>query len=112
MPTRPSIGERIVAELRELGLNFGTPVTRERPAGRLAGKTIVVTGSLQQFTRDSIKELIHQEGGKPAGSVSKNTDLVVAGEKAGSKLDKARELGIQIVTETEFLELLEQLRNA
>ena len=54
------------------------------------GKTIVVTGTLQKFSRDEIKELIHAHGGKPAGSVSKQTDYVVAGEKAGSKLDKAK----------------------
>jgi DNA ligase (NAD+) len=96
------IGETIVGELRELGLNFGSPVTK-KAAGVLAGKTIVVTGTLQHFTRDSIKELIHKEGGKPAGSVSKNTDFVVAGEKAGSKLDKAQELGIHVLTELEFI---------
>ncbi|MBS0263457.1 MAG: NAD-dependent DNA ligase LigA [Planctomycetes bacterium] len=105
------IGESIVAELRELGLNFGTPVA-PRQAGVLAGKTIVVTGTLQNYTRDSIKELIHKEGGKPAGSVSKQTDFVVAGEKAGSKLDKARDLGIRILTESEFTALLEELRQS
>ncbi len=91
------IGETIVAELRELGLNLGSPVTK-KAAGALAGKTIVVTGTLQHFTRDSIKELIHKLGGKVSGSVSKQTDFVVAGEKAGSKLDKAKDLGIRVLT--------------
>jgi DNA ligase (NAD+) len=99
------IGESIVGELRDLGLNFGSPVTR-KPAGVLAGKTIVVTGTLQKFTRDEIKELIHAHGGKPSGSVSKQTDYVVVGEKAGSKLDKAKELGIPVLTEDEFIKLI------
>ena len=99
------IGETIVGELRELGLNFGSPVTR-KAAGILAGKTIVVTGTLLKFSRDEIKELIHAHGGKAAGSVSKQTDYVVAGEKAGSKLDKARELGIPVLTEDEFVKLI------
>ena len=101
------IGEAIVVELKELGLNFGAPVTR-KAAGKLAGKTIVVTGSLQKFSRDEIKELIHAHGGKPAGSVSKQTDYVVAGEKAGSKLDKAKELGIPILSEDEFVKLISE----
>jgi DNA ligase (NAD+) len=101
------IGESIVAELRELGLNFGSPVTR-KAAGKLAGKTIVVTGTLQKFSRDEIKELIHAHGGKPAGSVSKQTDYVVAGEKAGTKLDKAKELGVPVLSEDEFVKLINE----
>lgn len=101
------IGRSIVAELRDLGLNFGSPVAKKKPAGALAGKTIVVTGTLQHFSRDAIKETIHKAGGKPAGSVSKQTDFVVAGDKAGSKLDKAKELGIRVLSEEEFMKLLE-----
>lgn len=97
------IGKDIVGELRGLGLNFGTPRAKKVAAGPLAGKTVVVTGTLQRFSRDEIKEFIHEQGGKAAGSVSKQTDFVVAGEKAGSKLDKAKELGIEILTEDEFL---------
>lgn len=100
-----TIGMEILAELRKLGLNFGSPVAKKK-AGPLAGKTIVVTGTLKKFSRDGIKELIHELGGKPAGSVSKETDFVVAGEKAGSKLDKAKDLGIQVLTEEEFLKLV------
>ncbi|HVW00181.1 MAG TPA: NAD-dependent DNA ligase LigA [Planctomycetaceae bacterium] len=101
-------GQKIVPELRELGLSFGTPVEKKALSaqGKLAGKTIVVTGSLVRFTREQIEELIHREGGKPAGSVSKKTDMVVAGEKAGNKLAKAEELGVPVVTEAEFLEQL------
>lgn len=101
-------GKRIVAELRECGLNFGEPVKRRAVSAdsALAGKTIVVTGTLRRFKREEIKEFIHARGGKAAGSVSKKTDFVVAGEEAGSKLDKARELGVQVLTEEEFLELV------
>lgn len=72
-------------------------------AGKLAGKTVVATGTLHHFTRDAIKDYIHAQGGKAAASVSKKTDLVLAGEEAGSKLEKARELGIRILSEAEFL---------
>jgi DNA ligase (NAD+) len=100
------IGESIVGELRGLEINFGSPVSRKKPTGALAGKTVVVTGTLQRFSRDEIKDLIHSHGGKPAGSVSKQTDFVVAGEKAGSKLDKAKDLGVRVLTEDEFVEMI------
>jgi DNA ligase (NAD+) len=101
-------GRRIVAELRECGLNFGEPVKRREAStdGPIAGKTIVVTGTLAHFSREAIKEFIHAHGGKAAGSVSKKTDFVVAGEEAGSKLDKARELGVKVLSEAEFLKLV------
>jgi DNA ligase (NAD+) len=98
-------GRRIVEDLRGVGLNFGQPVERKEPDLSnlpLTGKTIVVTGTLKQFKRDEIKELIHNLGGKASGSVSKKTSYVVAGEEAGSKLDKAKELGIEIIDEDEF----------
>ncbi len=102
-------GQSIVNELREFQLNFGEPV--EETSGDsgdqvLSGKTVVVTGTLTRFSRDEIKELIRSQGGKAAGSVSKKTDYVVAGEKAGSKLDKANELGITVLSEDEFLAML------
>ncbi|MEN6372573.1 MAG: NAD-dependent DNA ligase LigA [Armatimonadota bacterium] len=71
----------------------------------LAGKTFVFTGGLETMTRDEAEEIVSQAGGKPSSSVSKNTDFVVAGEKAGSKLDKARDLGVTVITEQEFLEM-------
>lgn len=103
-----AVGKKIVADLRGFGLNFGEPVPegKKKPSGKLDGKTLVVTGTLSRFSRDEIKELIHQHGGKAAGSVSKKTDYVVAGEEAGSKLDKARELGVPVIGEEEFLELI------
>jgi DNA ligase (NAD+) len=73
----------------------------------LAGLTIVVTGSLETFSRDSAKEAILSRGGKASGSVSKKTDYVVVGENAGTKEDKARELGRPILDEAAFQRLLE-----
>ncbi|HSP14526.1 MAG TPA: NAD-dependent DNA ligase LigA [Thermoanaerobaculia bacterium] len=73
---------------------------------RLAGKTVVVTGTLSRFSRDEIHKLIEREGGKASGSVSAKTSYLVAGEAAGSKLEKAKELGVPVLTEDEFLEMV------
>jgi DNA ligase (NAD+) len=78
----------------------------ESIARTLAGLTIVATGSLQNYTRDSVKEAIISRGGKAAGSVSKNTDYVVVGENAGSKADKAEQLGVPVLDEAGFERLL------
>ena len=79
---------------------FGGEPSADHP---LAGQTVVVTGTLPTLERDEIEELILKLGGKAAGSVSKKTSFVVAGEDAGSKLDKAKELGVPVLTEGEFL---------
>ncbi len=102
------IGPKIIEELREQGLNFGSPVApkAEKPAGPLTGKTFVVTGTLQRYGREEIQELITELGGKASSSVSKKTDYVVAGAEAGSKLTKAQSLGVKVLTEDEFLELI------
>ena len=68
----------------------------------IAGKTIVVTGTLQQLTRDRVKALIEEMGGRASSSVSKKTDFLLAGDKAGSKLAKAKALGVQILSEDDF----------
>ena len=86
-------------------------VSPQRPAGaptsnRLAGKTIVVTGTLANFTRQQIEQAIRQAGGKPSGSVSKKTDFVLAGENPGSKLDKALNLGVKVITEEQFMKMI------
>ena len=70
--------------------------------------TVVVTGTLEGFTRDSVKEAIISRGGKASSSVSKKTDFVVVGDNAGSKADKAEQLGVRIVDEAQFVVLLEQ----
>jgi DNA ligase (NAD+) len=77
-------------------------------ARTLEGLTVVATGSLHNYTRDSVKEAIISRGGKAAGSVSKNTDYVVVGENAGSKADKAEQLGVRVLDEDQFTALLEK----
>ncbi len=78
---------------------------KKKKSRALAGKTIVVTGSLEHFTREQIKEAIADNGGKAASSVSKKTDYVLAGENAGSKLEKAKDLGVEIIDEQQFMEM-------
>ena len=94
----------LVERLKKAGLQF-TGEKRQRGTA-LAGKTFVLTGTLARYTRDEAKKLIEDAGGKVAGSVSKKTDYVVAGAEAGSKLDKARELGVTVVGEKEMEQLV------
>ena len=94
----------MVRRLKEAGVNFESK--RVVTDTRFAGKTIVLTGALSRFTREEATEKIELFGGKASGSVSKKTSFVVAGENAGSKERKARDLGIPVLTEDEFLEML------
>ncbi len=95
-------GEKLVKELRELGVKL-TEDAKATPGGAvLAGKTFVVTGTLENYSREAIEDRIKSFGGKAVGSVSSKTDYVIAGEAAGSKLDKAKELGVAVITEQEF----------
>ena len=80
---------------------------KKAATGPLAGKTLVVTGTLEKYSREEIQELIAKHGGRAASSVSKSTDYLVAGEKAGSKLEKAQKLGVKVITEEEFEALVE-----
>ncbi len=98
-------GRATIEDLRSCGVSMDAK-TRASGSGALEGKTLVVTGTLVKFTRDEINELIRQHGGKASSSVSKNTDYLVAGEKAGSKLTKAQQLGIEILDEVGFERLL------
>ncbi|MBQ7565852.1 MAG: NAD-dependent DNA ligase LigA [Oscillospiraceae bacterium] len=95
----------LIEKLRTCGLNFDC--TLPPPETKFSGMTFVLTGALTMFTRDEASERIEQLGGKASGSVSKKTTYVVAGENAGSKLQKAKELGIPVLSEQEFLEMLE-----
>jgi DNA ligase (NAD+) len=97
--------QHMIQQLREAGVNFESK--RVVSDARFAGKTFVLTGALSKFTRDEATEKIELFGGKAAGSVSKKTSFVVVGENAGSKERKARELGIPILTEDEFLEMIQ-----
>src|SRR5271166_3505271 len=94
----------LVERLREKGLTFKGH--KKQRATTLAGKTFVLTGTLERHTRDEAKKLIEDAGGRVSGSVSKKTDYVVAGAEAGSKLDKARELGVKVIGEKEMGELI------
>ena len=96
----------LIEKLRAAGVNFIGEKTAK--SDLLAGKTIVATGSLTLYTRKEINDLIESLGGKASGSVSKKTSYVVAGENAGSKLQKAAELGIPVLTEEEFKIMIQQ----
>jgi DNA ligase (NAD+) len=98
-------GNRKLVERLRKYLNF-TGVKKIRGTA-LAGKTFVLTGTLPNYSRDAAKKMIEDAGGKVTGSVSKKTDYVVAGADAGSKLDKAKELGVKVIDEEEMLELVQ-----
>jgi len=93
----------IIAKILEAGVTWPVIVNQAITSLPLAGQTWVLTGTLQQLTRSEAKALLESLGAKVAGSVSKNTSVVVAGEEAGSKLATAQELGIKVIDEAEFL---------
>ncbi len=105
--SRPE-NRRLVERLADAGVNLQEEQGQPDPTGQpLAGKTFVVTGTLEAFSRQAAQEAIEKLGGKVACSVSKKTDYVVVGENPGSKYDKARQLGIPILKEEEFIALLD-----
>ncbi len=97
--------QEVIARLLAAGVSPFT--TAKQVGGKFTGKTFVFTGSLTRFTRDGAKALVEQEGGHAAGSISGKTDYVVAGSDAGSKLNKALSLGVKVISEAEFLSLVE-----
>ncbi|HLF22602.1 MAG TPA: helix-hairpin-helix domain-containing protein, partial [Burkholderiales bacterium] len=98
----------VIERLRARGVQWPTQARKTKAESPLAGKTFVLTGTLTSLTRDEAKERLQALGAKVAGSVSKKTDFVVVGEQAGSKADKARELGIATLDEAGLLKLLER----
>lgn len=114
----PEIAENVVAffrekhnldeieKMRQAGVKATTAVEKKEEGGPLHGKTFVFTGALQNFSRDEAKAIVEELGGRPSSSVSKNTDYVVVGENPGSKYEKAKKLGVKIITEEEFREMV------
>ncbi len=102
-------GQETISDLRSQGVVMETPRSERAGAAsdKFAGKTFVVTGTLSKYSRDEIHDLIAAHGGRAASSVSGKTDYLVAGEKAGSKLDKANKLGVTVLSEDAFEKLLE-----
>ena len=95
---------RMIEAFRDLGFVMGGEA--HNAGGKFAGKTFVFTGTLEGMTRDEAGEKVKALGGKVSGSVSGKTDYVVAGEKPGSKLKKAQSLGVEVLTEAEFAEMI------
>ena len=94
----------LIQRLKQAGVNMSA--ARQSSDQRFLGMTFVLTGALERFTRDEASAMIEDRGGKASSSVSKKTTYVVAGENAGSKLKKAQELGIPVLTEAEFESML------
>jgi len=97
--------QELIESLEKAGIKMDESVSTVVASSALAGKSIVVTGTLIKYGREEIERRLRDLGAKASGSVSKKTDYLLAGEKAGSKLEKARELGVQIITEEEFEKL-------
>jgi DNA ligase (NAD+) len=102
---RDTDNQKILQDFQDLGLKVSAEGPKRAPVGAMAGKTFVVTGTLQRFDRLGIERIIKDLGGKVSGSVSKKTDFVLAGENAGSKLEKAQQLGVRVISEAEFVDL-------
>ena len=96
--------KKVLAKLAKAGVRTDI-VEAVKTSGPFAGKSVVVTGALEHFARTEIEALIRKLGGHPSGSVSRKTDFLVLGKDPGSKLDKAKELGVKILSESEFLKI-------
>ena len=100
MMVRRLIADYVVVEHRVIGQQLGS---------KLSGKAFVITGSFKDYSRDELVKLIRAEGGEVSNTVSKKTFAVIAGEKPGSKLDKAKKLGVRVQTAEAFLSILDYL---
>ena len=107
---RQEANRRVVERLKEAGVSMTEKKEERSVAEEFAGKTFVFTGALRAMTRDKAQEIVVSFGGKAGSSVSRKTDYVVAGEEAGSKLAKARELGVKVISEDEFLAMIERAK--
>ena len=96
----------LVAKLRRAGVRMASERVARTRSANVAGKTFVVTGTLAGYSRDEIQDLVKSLGGRAASSVSNKTDYVIVGKNPGSKLDKARQLGVKMLTEREFVEMI------
>lgn len=101
---------RFINELIEIGMNPQYEIQNKNTDNIFSGKTIVLTGKLVEFTRNEAKEYLERFGAKVTGSVTSKTDYVIAGEKAGSKLAKAEQLGIQVLSEDEFIDIMKEVQ--
>ena len=107
LPYFLAAGRHVIEELKHASVKMTTPILpAANSASPLAGKTIVITGMLEGFDRKALTEELQSFGAKVTSSVSKNTDLLIAGESPGSKLDKARELGVEVWDETKLAEAI------
>src|SRR5262245_59339155 len=102
------VNQALVRKLKDAGVKTSTdlPEPTIEPAGPLVGKTVVLTGTLSSMTREQATEALERLGAKVSGSVSKKTSYVVAGADAGSKLEKAQKLGVEVLTEEQFQDLI------
>jgi len=110
--------QKLIQQLLDVGLSLATSeqerqdlASRSSSDGVLSGQTVVLTGTLPSMSRSQAKELIEAAGGKVSGSVSKKTSLLLAGEEAGSKLEKANKLGIKVIDEAGLITLLQSIEN-
>jgi DNA ligase (NAD+) len=103
---RNAKNREVLDGLLEAGLKPEKPARATKPSVKLAGKTVVITGTLENFNRQQAEQTVREAGGRTSSSVSKKTDFVLAGAEPGTKLDKARKLGLEVITEQQFLELL------
>jgi len=104
---REEQNQKVIERLKRAGLNFGAAEKKIQEKKAFSGKTFVLTGKLEEYTRDEAGSIIEGFGGRVTSSVSKSTDMVLAGSDAGSKLEKARSLGVKVIDEEELKKMIE-----